>query len=65
MDSFGLNYYSWLLNVPIFTIKMTYIINGMLILLIFLLIINNKKIKSDILFWFIILELFILNSSYF
>ncbi len=64
MDNLGLEYYSWLLNVPIFTIRMTYVINAMLILLIFILILNNKKIKSTILFWFIILELFLLHSNY-
>lgn len=64
LNSVGLNYYSWVLNNPIFTIKMYYVINAMLIILILLLVLNKKMIKSDILFWFIILELFLYNSSY-
>jgi len=65
MDNVGLHYYSWLLNVPILTIRMTYVINMMLILLILLLIFNKYKIKSDILFWFIILELVLFHLIYF
>jgi GR25 family glycosyltransferase involved in LPS biosynthesis len=65
LKNIGLDYYSWLLNTPIFTVRMTYVINGMLILLILLLILNKKKINSEILFWFIVLELFLLHTDYF
>ena len=62
---FGLNYYVWVLTIPIFTIKMQYTINFMLLLLLALLLINYKFIKSKILFWFVILELVLFNTSYF
>ncbi len=64
LNNCGFDYISWNLNAPIFTIKMYYIINLMLIILILLLILNQVKWKSDILFWFIILELFLFNSNY-
>jgi glycosyl transferase family 25 len=64
LDNIGLCYYSWLLNVPVFTIKMTYAVNSVLILLFFLLILNHNKIKSDLLFWLIILELLLLHYVY-
>lgn len=65
LNNAGLDYYTWLIEVPIFTIKMVYVINIWLIILIIMLIINQKKINSDILLWFIILELFVLHLGYF
>lgn len=62
---FGLNYYVWVLTIPIFTIKMQYTINLMLLLLIGLLLINYKFIKSKFLFWFVVLEIVLIHTSYF
>ncbi len=64
LNYLGFDYVAWNLNAPIFTIKMYYVINLMLIILIILLVFNQVKWKSDILFWFIILELLLFNSNY-
>ena len=60
----GLNYYAWLFNVPIFSIFFIYEINLFLLILLILLITNQYKIKSDILFWFLVLELVLINMIY-
>jgi GR25 family glycosyltransferase involved in LPS biosynthesis len=65
LDFVGFKYCAWVLTNPIFTIKMQYTINLMLLLLIALLIINYKFIKSKILFWFVILEVILFHTSYF
>jgi glycosyl transferase family 25 len=65
LNRLGLNYHAWLINVPIFTINFFYEINVHLLILLILLIANKYKIKSDILFWFLILELVIINLIYF
>jgi glycosyl transferase family 25 len=65
LDFVGLKYCAWVLINPIFTIKMQYTINFMLLLLIALLIINYTFIKSKILFWFVVLELVLFHTSYF
>ncbi len=65
LDFVGLKYCAWVLTNPIFTIKMQYTINLMLLLLVVLLLINHKYIKSKILFWFVILELVLFHTSYF
>jgi glycosyl transferase, family 25 len=58
----NLKYIAWFLNVPIFTINLFYEINTLLILLLLLLVINSKYINSQIIFWFLILELFLYNA---
>jgi glycosyl transferase, family 25 len=61
---FGLNYFVWVLTIPIFTIKMQYTINIMLILLILLMVINYKFIKSKILFLFVVLEIILFHITF-
>jgi glycosyl transferase family 25 len=61
----GLEYYVWGLTIPIFTIKMQYTINLMLLLLVGLLLINHIFIKSKIVVWFVLVELVLFHTSYF
>lgn len=64
LNSLNLNYIAWLINVPIFTIDLFYEINILMLLLLMLLIINNYYFNNKILFWFVILELFLVNMIY-
>jgi GR25 family glycosyltransferase involved in LPS biosynthesis len=59
LNSIGLNYFSWLLNIPVLTIKLFYEINLLILLLLIIMLINNQKINNNILFWFILLEIII------
>jgi glycosyl transferase family 25 len=64
LNSTNMSYYMWFLTIPVFTIRMYYIINIWLLLLILLLVFNKYKLNSDILFWFIIIELFLFHIVY-
>lgn len=59
-----MSYLKWFLTIPVCSIFMCYVINIWLILLLFLLVFNKYKIKSDILFWFLICEIFIFHTGY-
>jgi glycosyl transferase family 25 len=61
---FNYDYLSWSLNIPLFTIKLFYEINVLIILLLLLLLLNNKYLHNGIIFWFVILELFLLHRIY-
>lgn len=65
LELLNLKYLAWSLNVPIFVINLFYEINILMILLILLFIINNNYLMSEIILWFIILELIYLNLNYF
>jgi glycosyl transferase family 25 len=58
------DYLLWTLNAPLFTIKLFYEINVLIILLLLLLLLNNKYLHNGIIFWFVILELFLLHRIY-
>jgi glycosyl transferase family 25 len=64
MDNIGLGMYSWAINIPLLTINMFYIINIWLVFLLFMLILNKYILKTNILFWFIILELWLFHLIY-
>lgn len=63
LNTIGLNYFGWILNIPIITINFLFEINILLIILLLLLVINNYFIKNYILLWFIILEIVLLNIN--
>jgi glycosyl transferase family 25 len=60
------DFLAWSLNAPLFTIYLFYEINILVILLLLLLLLmlNNKYLHSNIIFWFVILELFLLHKIY-
>jgi glycosyl transferase family 25 len=64
LNNIGLSYIGWGINAPLLTVKLKYEINIITILLLILLLINIYKIKNDIIYWFILLELFMLYSIY-
>lgn len=64
LNNIGLPYVGWTVNAPLLTVKLRYEINLITIFLLILLLLNMYKIKSDILYWFILLELFLLYSIY-
>lgn len=64
LESVNLKYLAWFLNVPIFTINLFYEINIFIIILLLLFVLNKHKMNSDIFLWFILLELFLVNSIY-
>lgn len=65
LELLGLKYLGWFLNVPILTINLFYQINILMILLLVLFVANSYKFKNNIIFWFIILELVLINLVYF
>jgi len=65
LDKINLEYISWFLNAPLITINLFYEINILMILLILLFIINKNYIGSQIILWFVILELVMINLIYF
>lgn len=57
LNTIGFKYITWLLNVPIFNIKMIFVINIWLIILLLSLLINNKTINNSIINLIIIIEI--------
>lgn len=64
LEYLNYDYLSWTLNAPLFTIDLFYEINVLLLLSLLLLLLNNKYLHNDIIFWFVILELFLLHRIY-
>lgn len=64
LEYLNYDYLSWTLNAPLFTINLFYEINILLLLLLLLLLLNNQYLYNSIIFWFIILELFLLHKIY-
>lgn len=65
LEFFNLDFFAWFINVPLITINLFYEINLLIILLLLLFMINKYKIKNEIIFWFILLEFFLIHSIYF
>jgi glycosyl transferase family 25 len=63
LDFFNLKSISWTINEPLLTINLFFEINLLIILLLLLFVINNYYINSQIIFWFVILELFLITYS--
>lgn len=61
----NLEYVAWFLNAPLLTINLFYEINILMILLLLLFLINKFTIGSQIILWFVILELVLVNLIYF
>ena len=64
LNNIGLSRTAWNINTPALTLGLKYEINLITIILLILLMLNIYKFKSNILLWFIILELFLLYSIY-
>ena len=59
LNTFGLNYIAWVLNIPLLTILLFFSINLLLLILLLILIINNVTIKNNLINWFLLFELVI------